>query len=99
MDVNITRINCLTGGHPDRARCCRSTIRPTARCLDAALPTIGLTEPPNAKLMWIHNTLEVAEVECTAAYLHEARERQDLEIIHDPRPLPFDAAGNLPDRV
>ena len=73
---------------------------PTDReILDAALPTIGLTEPPHAKLMWIHNTLDVAEVECSAAYLDEARERPDLTILHDPRPLPLDATGNLPDHV
>jgi hypothetical protein len=73
---------------------------PTDReILDNALPTIGLTDPPHAKLMWAHNTLEVAEVECSVAYLPEARERKDLEIVKDPRPLPFDPAGNLPDRV
>jgi hypothetical protein len=98
MDVKITRINPLTGGHPTAAML--PLDYPTDReCLDTALPTIGLTEPPQARLMWIHNTLEVAEVECSVAYLGEARERKDLEIIHDPRPLPLDTAGNLPDRV
>ena len=98
MNVKITRINCLTGGHPTAAML--PLDYPTDReCLDAALPTIGLTEPPEAKLMWAHNTLDVAEVECSVAYLNEARERSDLEIIKDPRPMPFDAAGNLPDRA
>jgi hypothetical protein len=73
---------------------------PTDReCLDAALPTIGLTEPPHAQIMWARNTLDVAEVECSVAYLNEARERSDLEIIKDPRPLPLDGKGNLPDCV
>ena len=94
MDVKITRINCLTGGHPTGAML--PLDYPTDReCLDAALPTIGLTEPPQARLLWVHNTLDVAEVECSVAYLNEARERSDLEIINDPRPLPLDAAGNL----
>jgi Lactate racemase N-terminal domain len=98
MDVKTTRINCLTGGHPPAAM--QPLDYPTDReILDAALPTIGLTDPPNAKLMWAHNTLEVAEVECSVVYLPEARERKDLEIIQDPRPLPLDAVGNLPDRV
>jgi len=97
-DIKITRINCLTGGHPTAAML--PLDYPTDReVLDAALPTIGLTAPPHAKLMWAHNTLEVAEVECSVAYLNEARERKDLEIIQDPRPLPLDEAGNLPDRV
>jgi hypothetical protein len=68
-------------------------------CLDAALPTIGLTEPPDARLMWIHNTLEVAEVECSVAYLSEARERPDLTIIREPTALPLDNGGNLPDHM
>jgi hypothetical protein len=98
MDVKITRINCLTGGHPTAAM--MPLDYPTDReCLDAALPTIGLTEPPEARLMWVHNTLEVAEVECSVAYLKEARERNDLEIIRDVRHLPLDDKWNLPDRV
>ena len=98
LDVKITRINCLTGGHPTGAML--PLDYPTDReCLDAALPTCGLVEPPDARLMWAHNTLEVAEVECSVAYLHEARERSDLEIICDPRPMPLDASGNLPDKV
>ncbi|HEY2882254.1 MAG TPA: lactate racemase domain-containing protein [Pirellulales bacterium] len=64
--------------------------------LDAALPTIGLTEPPQAKLLWIKNTLHLAEVECSAAYLEEAKQRADLEILTPLRDLPLDAAGNLP---
>jgi hypothetical protein len=98
MDVKITRINCLTGGHPTGAML--PLDYPTDReCLDAALPTIGLTEPPEARVLWVHNTLDVAEVECSVAYLSEARERSDLEIIKDPRPMPLDAAGNLSDHV
>jgi len=98
MNTKITRINSLTGGHPTAAM--PPLDYPTDReCLDVALPSIGLTEPPHARLMWAHNTLDVAEVECSVAYLNEARERSDLEITRDPRPMPFDAAGNLPDHV
>jgi hypothetical protein len=98
MNVGITRINCLTGGHPTAAML--PLDYPTDReILDAAFPTIGLTEPPQARLLWAHNTLEVAEVECSVAYLNEARERPDLSIVREPRPLPLDAGGNLPDRV
>jgi hypothetical protein len=46
--------------------------------------------------MWIRNTLDVATLECSEAYYGEARERSDLEILEEPRPLPLDAAGNLP---
>jgi choline dehydrogenase-like flavoprotein len=97
-NVKITRINCLTGGHPTAAMM-PLDYASDKEILDAAFPTIGLTEPPQAKLMWVHNTLEVAEAECSVAYLNEARERPDLTILQQPRPLAFDASGNLPDHV
>jgi hypothetical protein len=64
--------------------------------LDHSVAIIGLVEPPNAKILWIKNTLELAEVECSAAYLEEARERADLEILTGLHDLPLDADGNLP---
>jgi hypothetical protein len=67
--------------------------------LDTALPLIGLTEPAEARLVWIRNTLHLAELVCSAAYLQEARQRADLEILTPPESLPFDAEGNLPDDV
>ena len=47
--------------------------------------------------MWIHNTLEVSELECSVAYLDEARKSNEIEILSEPRPLPLDNNGNLPD--
>jgi hypothetical protein len=97
-DETVTRINSCTGGNV----CCAMTpldYETDREILDAALPLIGLTEPRDAKLLWIRNTLQVAELGCSAAYLDEVRQRKDLEILSPPQPLPFDAAGNLPDRV
>jgi hypothetical protein len=94
-DVRITRINCLTGGHPTAAML--PLDYPTDRdMLDHALPTIGLVDPPDARLLWIRNTLDVAEVECSRMYYEEARSRSDLEVLVQPRPLPLDVHGNLP---
>ena len=47
--------------------------------------------------MWIHNTLEVSELECSVAYLDEARQSNEIDILSEPRPLPLDNNGNLPD--
>jgi len=60
------------------------------------LSTIGLVEPQDAKLLWIKNTLALEEIECSAAYLDEARDRPDLEILTPLRDLPLDESGNLP---
>src|SRR5262245_33981127 len=52
MNVTITRINCLTGGHPTAAML--PLDYPSDReCLDAALPTVDLTEPQDASLMCV----------------------------------------------
>ena len=48
MDVKITRINCLTGGHPTAAML-PLDYATDRECLDDALPTIGLTEPPRCE--------------------------------------------------
>ncbi len=95
VDMKITRINCLTAGHVPAAML-PIDFATDREAIEAALPTIGLVEPAEAKIVWIHNTLELGEVELSAAYLDEARGRSDLTILAPPRPLPFDEMGNLP---
>ena len=97
-DLQVTRINSLTSGHV------AASMLPIAMASDrellaAMLPQIGLRPPVEARLLWIGDTESVDEVECGEAYLQEASERSDLEVISPPRPLPFDDDGNLPDRV
>ncbi|HEY6167549.1 MAG TPA: lactate racemase domain-containing protein [Verrucomicrobiae bacterium] len=98
MDTRSTWINVTTSGYP-----AVGMIPPhydtDREALEVALGTIGLVEAPRVKLLWIRNTLDVVEVECSEAYLEAARGRSDLEVLSEPRPLPFDAAGNLPQTV
>lgn len=96
VNVQITRVNALTSGHFTGAM--TPLDYPTdLEMLSVMLGEIGLTEPRDAQLLWICNTQTLTEVECSAAYLELARDRDDLEILTGARPLPFDAAGNLPD--
>jgi hypothetical protein len=95
MDRRITNINAVTACHPQVAMI-PLHYDTDRELLDAALSTIGLTEPSRAKLLWIQNTLHVEEVECGEAFLPLVRERSDLEILTGPRALPFDANGMLP---
>ena len=96
VDLDVTRVNSLTSGHFTGSMI-PIDFATDIELLRTMLAQIGLTDPPNAKLLWIHNTQALAEVECSAAYLPEARQRDDLDILTDLRPLPFDARGNLPD--
>ena len=96
VDVTTTRVNALTSGHYTGSMC-PLDYATDREMLDVMLREIGLAEPPDAKLLWIRNTLFLSEVECSVAYLDEAHGRDDLEILSDPRPLPFDADGFLSD--
>jgi hypothetical protein len=97
VDVAATRLNGLTSGHISAVM--TPLDYPTDReMLTAALGTIGLADPPDAKFLWISDTLHLGELECSAAYLAEARQRPDLEILSEPHELPFDGSGNLPSR-
>ncbi len=95
MDQNITRINCITGSHPSGAMI-PIHFDTDREVLEAALSTIGLTEPQDARLVWIRNTLELAEIECSSALLLEARTADNAEILTAVRDLTFDSDGNLP---
>ena len=95
-DLQTTRLNAIVAGHVSAALL--PLDYPTDReILDLALSTVGLVDPPHAKLLWIRNTLDLAELACSAAYLDEARRRDDLEILTPLFDLPLDAAGNLPE--
>jgi hypothetical protein len=94
MDKHYTRTNCLTAGHVTAAML-PLDYETDREMLGAALGAIGYVAPENARMMWIRNTLDIAEVECSAAYLGEARLRRDLEVVAPPRALAFDESGNL----
>jgi hypothetical protein len=94
IDIEATRINCVTAGRPSAAML-PLNYDSDRELLDVSLPTIGLREPPEARLLWIRNTLDIAELECSAAYWEEAQQRDDLEILSDLLDFEFDPAGNF----
>jgi hypothetical protein len=94
MDVNVTRINALTGGHPTAAAI-PVAFETDREVLEAALQTVGLEEPENAKVVQISNTLHVGDVLVSEAYLPEVERRGDLEIIDGPFEMEFDRDGFL----
>ena len=94
-DLEITRLNAITASHVTAAMA-PLDYETDREIIDLALSTAGLTEPPDAKILWIRNTLDLAEVVCSAGYLEEAKARDDLEVLTGLRDLPLDANGNLP---
>jgi len=95
-DFHATRLNAITAAHIQAAMP-PLDYETDREMLQVALSATGLAEPPQARLLWIADTLHLAEVECAAAYLEEARQREGLEVLTGVRELPFDGEGNLPD--
>ncbi|WP_439629733.1 hypothetical protein [Gemmata sp.] len=63
--------------------------------IEACLDTCWQPDIPNAKFALIPNTLEVVELWASAPLVAEVRGLPHIEVLGGPRPLPFDAAGNL----
>ncbi len=95
-DLQATRLNAIVAAHIAAAMP-PLDYETDREMLAWALRAIGLREPLEARLLWISDTLHLAEVECSAAYADEAEQRDDLEVITGLRDLPFDAEGNLSD--
>jgi len=95
IDMEVTLTNGRTSREPEK-----SVIPPgfaTDRSmLDAAFASIEPTPPETSRLLWVRDTMHLAELECAPAFLEEAKSRDDLEVLGPPRPLPFDTVGNLP---
>ena len=98
MDVNVTRINSLTGSHPT-AGMIPFDYPNDAEMLEAAVQTVGLVEPDSLRILWSQDTLHLGEIECSEAYWEQAQQRDDLEVLVSPRSLPLSESGLLPDFV
>lgn len=94
MDVEMTRINCLTSGHVT-AGMSPIDFPNDRQIIDEALNTVGFCDAKTAKMMWIKNTLHISELYCSEFFYEEAKKRNDLEILVEPRKMDFDAEGNL----
>jgi hypothetical protein len=94
MNLGITYTNALTSNAPAAAKL--PMIYETDReAIGAALTTIGLTEPRDAKVVRIRNTLALEHLHISEALLPAARERGTVEILDGPFGFGFDSAGNL----
>lgn len=94
VDRRITAINAITGGHAPAAAL-PVAFDTDRESLEAALTTIGLTPPEDARVVHISNTLHLAEVLVSEAFLPEVEQREDLEVIEPPGEMEFDEEGNM----
>jgi Lactate racemase N-terminal domain len=94
IDRKITAINCITGLHPTAAMI-PIAYETDRECIANALHTCGLVEPPHSKVIQIPDTLHLAEVLVSEAYLPDLSSRPDLERLCDADAMSFNEQGNL----
>jgi hypothetical protein len=63
--------------------------------IQGAIYTVTDGDPGRPRIVRIANTSHVDEIEISEALLDEARRRDDIEILEEPREWPFDREGNL----
>jgi hypothetical protein len=98
VNFHYTYTNALTGLSPMRSKL--PIIFETDReALQGALKTVGLTEPADAKVARIRNTLAVEYLQASEAVLPEIKGRSDLEVVDGPWEFQFSETGDLVDKV
>jgi hypothetical protein len=94
MDTKATWMNIISSLTPVNARVPMHF--PTDReALRAAMQTLGREKANQAKVLWIKNTLSCQALLASEAYLQEARARDDLAVMSEPKALDFDPSDNL----
>ena len=94
FDKKATYMNGLTGLGPQKSRI-PFHYDTDLEVIEAALNTIGLTPPEEAKVVRIQNTLKLGEVDISEILVEDAELRSDLEIISEAKAFTFDSSGNL----
>jgi hypothetical protein len=95
IDPTATYINCLTGLSPESARI-PITFDTDREAVEAALGTIGMVKPEEARIVCIQNTLLLEELDVSEACLPEVKQRDNLKVLWGPKGLVFDSSGGLP---
>lgn len=94
IDRLSTYMNCITGISLEKAAI-PMHFETDRECIRVALGSVGLIPPERSRIVRIKNTLQLDEVEVSEIYGDEIPDRPDLEILEGPRPMSFDAGGNL----
>jgi hypothetical protein len=94
MNYQTTVINCLTSGYPDGANL-PVHLDSDREVVEAALKIIGTRNAEEARVLHIRNTLKVEEVAVSEPCLQLPRGSGEFTVLGPPKPIVFDAAGNM----
>lgn len=99
LDVRTTYLNLLTSGLGGIRRGQLPLVLATDReAVAAALRCCGRPETQTARVVRVHDTLDLREMMVSSSLLAEAEDRR-LEVIEKVGPLAFDAAGHITGEV
>ncbi len=98
VNFHYTYTNSLTGLSPMRSKL-PIIFETDHEAIEGALKTIGLTEPSDAKVARIRNTLALEYLQVSEALIPEVRERSDLEILDGPFEFRFSERDDLLDET
>jgi hypothetical protein len=94
LNEETTRINCITSAHPG-AGAIPLTFACDRDVLQAVVSQAADDEKDALRWLWISDTLHVDQLACSRAFWDVAQERDDLEILCQPKALLFDDRGDL----
>lgn len=94
IDHSAMATNAITAMTPEKGRI-PIALKTDKEAVEAAFTTIGAVDPEEARVVHIKNTLEIAEMDISKVLLKEIMGREDLELVENLGPLPFDSKGNL----
>ncbi len=93
INRDITRTNCITGGHPEGGMI--PIVYDTDReAIAGAISTVGMVELADSRIVQIADTLHLAEMLVSESCVDEL---SNVEIIDGPHEMTFDENGNLTD--
>ncbi len=97
MDIEMTRINCLTALHATAASIPLHW-ETDREVLKVAIDQSGRRSPEQVRCVWIANTLHIDTLLCSEALWAESQDLVSsgrLSIVHEPQAWDWDPQGNL----
>jgi len=94
IDAGATATNVIAGMTPEKGRI-PIALKTDREAFEAALTTIGAVDPEETRVVHIKNTLEIAELDISEAFLEEAKGKENLRLEKELGAISFDSHENL----
>lgn len=90
IEMSTTLINALTASTTRGVRL-PPAVETDRAGLTAALSTIGIADPETVRVLRAPDTMHLQRLYASTALVEEAREREDLRVVDEPKPISFES--------